>query len=286
MNKHYFEVDWLDFKNAMFAELEDDSSKWRSSRNSTAFHGNVNAGGSWHGYTSGQVREWLKTGYMPSEIVAGLAALVPPTENRTSILWDEEEGEFHVDLAMSGEDECYSMPVYEKRAYGCRIEAGIMFSASTPADTIREYMIWIARTLWTLESQGVNCSLLLDFPSRDCITKSGMNPCEFHSLVRVKRESTYGDFRGWSAMVSPAALRNFGFALIDLHADSINGRSNSSYGRGMPDRVDWKVGYDKERKVISIENSYSPLRAKVKGFPKFDMDQQLKAAIEEMRDSQ
>src|SRR4029077_6589474 len=122
MSEVYFELPWFEFKNSMLAELEEDSSKWRGSKKSTAFHGNVNSGGSWYGYTSGQVSEWLKTGYMPDELVSGLTALLPPTENRSSILYNEDEGEFHVDLAMSGEDEFYSMPVYEKRAYGCRIE--------------------------------------------------------------------------------------------------------------------------------------------------------------------
>src|SRR4029077_8218676 len=145
----------------------------------------------------------------------GLAEIVPYTENRTSIDWNEEDGEFHLDLAYSGADDYFSLPVQEKRAYGVRIEAGIMFSSGVSDSVITEYMLWIAKVLWTLESQGINCSLLLDFPSVDSIVHpkvrnsygaSNKPPIAFHNLVQVKRENETSDFLSWSAMVSPAAL--------------------------------------------------------------------------------
>ena len=77
------------------------------------------------------------------------------------------------------------------------------------------------------------------------------------------------------------ALRNFGFALGDLHADSIGGKTSGTFGRGMRDRVTWVTRYIPERRVIAIENQYS-----AHSFPADSMNKQLETALDQMRDSQ
>jgi len=285
MDHVYFTIDMFPFKQILLNELDDDSSKHLKSKNARQFHSWVTAGGSWRGYTSGQMAEWLKSGYLPAEVMKGLREIAPPVENRTTIVFNDDDGEFHLDLACSGEDDFFSMPVYEKRALGCRIEAGIMFSGMTDQSVVRDYMVWIAKVLWSLESTGINCSLLLDFPSRNLMTgatgKRFASGTVFHNLVRVKRESEHSDFKSWSAMVSPAALRNFGFGLGCLHADDLGKQVSMSFGNGMPERHAWKCVYDSERRVISIENRYTAY-----DFPRADMDRQLAEAIEQMKQSQ
>ena len=139
MKESFFQIDWFEFKNLLLAELDSKLGvPAMDSKNAVSFHRHTTAGGTWYGYTMAQMGEWLRDGYMPDEVIAGLASLVPPTENRASMEWNDDDGEFHLDLAYSGADDYFSLPVTEKRAYGCRIEAGIMFSSATDSKVIRD----------------------------------------------------------------------------------------------------------------------------------------------------
>jgi hypothetical protein len=114
----------------------------------------------------------------------------------------------------------------------------------------------------SLEMSGIDAVLTLDFPSWEGVNDSSRKRAGiagstlYHSVIRVKRENEISDFKSWSAMVSPAALRNFGFGAICLHANEIDGTPSGTMGRGVPERSEWKIRWDAARKTMVVENCY------------------------------
>jgi hypothetical protein len=90
----------------------------------------------------------------------------------------------------------------------------------------------------------------------------------------VKKENEISDFKSWSPMVSPASLRCFGFGAICLHANEIDGTPSGTMGRGVPERSQWNLVWNPERRVLVVENAYS-----ARSFPESQMTADLKSAL-------
>ena len=280
-NSEYFTMDWMEFKAILKSVVFDGTElKLNTTHNADYITRKLTATGSWEGFTPNQVKEWLKDGYQP-DALKGLGDNVKPIREKRKFRFVEEGDEFHYDLAYAGEDRYMSEMTPREKIPGAAIEAGIMFSSATDAKVISAYSVWLCKMAYSLESAGVDCQITLDFPSKGMVSGSRTDSKIWHNIVRVKREMDLSDFLSWSAMLSPAALRSFGFCLGTLHADSKNQRVAYNFGYGMLGiRNDWKVAWDSKRRVIVVENPYHG--GATHSFPEERMTAQFKAVLGQM----
>jgi hypothetical protein len=280
-NESYFQIDWFDYKKILKATVLDGNGPTLNNNTTTrSFATHVSDSGSWRGYTDGQLKRWISEGYAPPEMVGGLSNLIPPMREKSRTIWNEDGDEFHVDRAMSGTDNFMSSQSRREVIPGLKIEAGIMFSSATNHTVVNNYTIWLCKVLFSLEQSGIDTQLTLDFPSWESVNDSSRKRAGtsgstlYHSVVRVKKEGEISDFKSWSTMVSPAALRNFGFGAICLHANEINGTPSGTMGRGVPERSEWKLVWNEERRVLIVENAYTS-----SSFPESKMTADLKSVM-------
>ena len=71
----------------------------------------------------------------------------------------------------------------------------------------------------------------------------------------VKRESETADLNSWSAMLSPACYRTYGFLAKVLHGSARGKHVSGAIGRGH-DRREWRVFYDPENGMIRADAPY------------------------------
>ena len=286
MAELYFTIDWADFKSNLKQVIVESKPANFAPINRRAFEEWSKSAGSFSGVSLGQMQRWLTDGYK-TESIHGLSEFTPPIREKRKLRFNEEGDEFHVDLAYSGVDNYMSEWTKRETIPGVAIEAGIMFSGGTDSKVVAEYETWICKIAYSLESAGIDCQITLDFPSwnlgykvdsSDRRIRAGSGNL-YHNIVRVKKENEASDFLSWSAMLSPAALRNFGFALGTLHCESRGEKVSGSFGRGVPERSNWKCRYDANRRTIVIENNYMHARS----FPFEDMTRQFRDCLREMQ---
>ncbi len=280
-NEHYFQIDWFDYKSILKKTvLEGNAPTLNNSRTTASFREHVTSAGGWKGYTTGQLQRWISEGYQPPEMVGGLQNLIPPLREKSRTIWSEDGDEFHVDLAMSGVDNFMSSQSKREVIPGVKIEAGIMFASMVSHEIVNAYTVWLCKVLYSLEMSGIDTQLTLDFPSWESVNdvsrkRAGTSGATlYHTLVRVKKENEISDFKSWSPMVSPASLRCFGFGAICLHANEIDGTPSGTMGRGVPERSQWNLVWNPERRVLVVENAYS-----ARSFPESQMTADLKSAL-------
>src|SRR5262245_56359811 len=275
--EHYFTIDWMDLKD-VFRRFFKTGHTGMSDYHDRYFASH-SKGSSWSGFTRGQLERWMEKGY-ESGAQAGLQDLTPPIREKRRRVWNDNDGEFDYDRMIYGEDKFYSELTRQETIPGVAIEAGIMFSGSVNAEVVSAYNTWICRIIYALEMSGVDCQVTLDFPSHNLFGETTRGKFSLaHNIVRVKKEGERSDFLSWSAMLSPAALRCIGFNVGAMHAESKGKRCSSSFGHGVPERTEWKVVYDQERRVIVIENAYFGGR----NFPEESMTQQFRDILVSMK---
>ena len=230
---------------------------------------------SFHGYTASQLERWVKEGYQ-TDILNGISDAKPIREKRR-YLYVEEGEEIHIDRALSGEDNFMSEWSKREVIPGAAVEAEVMFSAGTKAEIVNAYNVWLCRAISSLEAAGIDCQLTLKFSSHDCFPGAGNG----HTIVKVKSENEDLDFASFSAMLSPATLRTFGFVAICLHAESAGKPVSSGLGMGrynVRPKPDWNVTFNRDRSVLEIDCPYQP-----HDFPSGRMDSLLQSAIRDMK---
>ena len=229
----YFRIDWNDFRDFLKSAIlnrETPGMNRASNRRQTLAH---LEGSSWAGFTQNQLKDWIQNGFK-SDSIQGLEDLSPPIREKRKLRFSDEGDELNIDLVLSGSDNYYSTWSKRESIPGVSIEAGIMFSGSVDARTVAQYSSWLCGLAYSLESAGVDTEITLDFPSWQLDEKRPKRL--FHNVVRVKKQNETTDFFSWSPMLSPAALRGFGFTLGYLHADRDNFDCSGSFGRGVPER--------------------------------------------------
>lgn len=231
-------------------------------------------GGSWSGFTKNQIRDWLGNGYK-ADAIQGLSDFTPPLRDKRHYIYAEEGEEIFVDRVLSGEDNFMGQWTKRDRIPGIAFEAEIMFASSVDAKVVNAYNAWICKAAYALESAGIDCQITLKFTSAEMCGVSGENT---HTIVRVKQENESTDFWNFSPMLSPAALRAFGFTAMALHADSRGKTADMGMGRGNRNSYDWAVKWDSERRVLTVACPYVPRG----NFPEEDMSRQLREALREM----
>jgi len=268
----FFVIDWSELKEIVLAFIRGDYSAVTRTANVNQIKAFV-AGSDWHGYTGGQLERWLTEGYR-ADAISGLADFIPPIREKRRLQFTDEGDEFHLDLAHNGDDNYMSQWTKRETIPGLGIEAAIMFSAGTDAKTVNAYNVWLCRTAFSLESSGVDCEITLSCPSYNMVERTNRN---WNSVVRLKRENEMTDYVSWSPMLSPAALRCFGFTSMVIHADRKGRDASPSLGRGSSYR-DWQLAYDKDRRVLRVENDYSPME-----FPETRLTEDLRAVLKQIR---
>lgn len=276
-------VEWSDFKSYLRDAIFDGKAPEGMKINSNSFIEHARSSGSWRGYSSGQLQRWITEGYK-TEAIHGLGEFIPPVRDKRKLIFGEEGDEFHFDIAASGDDNYMSFFTKQESIPGVAIEAGIMFSAGVSAETVNAYNTWLCKCAYSLEASGIDTQITLDFPSWNLSEGGGRRVSAgtgtlFHNIVKVKKENEASDFLSWSPMLSPAALRNFGFALGDLHCEALGERITGSFGRGVPERHSWRVNYNAERRTIEVVNAYSAYGS----FPEVDMTRQFREALKTMQ---
>jgi len=268
-----FVIDWADLK-----ETALDTIGGKVSRH---FKAGVNRnhaveackGGRWSGYESDQLQRWLTSGYKSGDAL-DYSHLVPVREKRRFV-FNEDDGEFNLDLVLSGEDRYYSEWTKVEKIPGLHIEAEIAMAASTDASTLTQYFRWMNQAVYSLEMAGIDVQLDLIYNCSSGLFRE-YDSRRFQTQIRVKQEGEISDFNSWSAMVSPASLRGLMFVAICKHAEDRG--VNVQSGLGRRDRSDWSVVFNRESSKLVIVPAWpgSP-------FPVATMDAQFKSALEEIK---
>jgi hypothetical protein len=285
--EHFFTIDWADFREIAKDVVFNRHSNLKRAMNRGYLLTHLCTGeSSFHGFTTGQVQRWLTEGFR-TDAIKGMGDFIPPVREKRRLKFSDEGDEFHLDLAHSGVDEYMSSWTKRDVIPGVAIMAQSMFSGMVDAKVVNAYNVWICRAAFALESAGIDCQITIDFPSWNLWSKFGSKAWNssgselMHNIVRVKKENEATDFLSWSPMLSPAALRGFGFALGAIHADAVGVDVSDSFGRGIPDQSQWSVYYDHDRREIRILNAYMGSEART--FPEDRMTAMLRTAIEELK---
>jgi hypothetical protein len=269
-------IDWIDLREKALQGLAGQKVCNRQA-NQKEFLAAVQ-GSSWKGYDTADVDRWIHSGYQ----VQGLSLGDPPVpiREKRKLRFSEEGEEFHFDMLASGEDIFYSEYTKREMIPGLAIEANINFQGTVSASITQAYFSWLCRAIYSLEEAGVDCQ----------VTLANKNTNLFHGdtdrnrrrvTVRVKKENEITDFRYWSAMISPAAARTFGFAAKSLYADSVGKNVTNGMGnRAGIDQGKWSVRFNTDRQVLEVDCAWS---GGGYSFPEEDMTRQLHEALVETR---
>jgi hypothetical protein len=267
---HDFSIEWSELKALALRAFEGESLGFRP-RNEDTFRSNLVNARDWHGFTGEQVQTWLKSGF-PTDAIKGLAELSPQIREEHRLMFVEDEGdELHIDLALTGDDAYYSEWTQEESMPGVSLDCIVTFAASTPASVVNAYNVWICRTVYSLESAGIDCEVSLNFQVDN--TLDGHRG-RTNTRVIVKRENEIADYVSFSPMLSPAAFRGFLFAATAVHAESKG--TDASYGLGSgPNELMFGVSYDPDKRRIVATSQRNHARE----FPEDRMNQEFRAAL-------
>lgn len=273
----YFTIGWVFLRDLVKESLENNGrvSGFKIAHNAQSVKRDTCEVSTWQGYSADQLRRWVTEGYR-TDILDGISDAKPIREKRR-YLYVEEGEEMHIDRALSGEDNYMSEWSKREVIPGAAVEAEVMFSAGTKAEIVNAYNVWLCRAISSLEAAGIDCQLTLKFSSENCFDGAGAG----HTIVKVKSENEDLDFTSFSAILSPAALRTFGFCALTLHAESAGKPVSGTMGRGrynVRPTPDWNVSFNSKRQVLEIDCPYQP-----KEFPAGRMDSLLQKAILEMK---
>jgi hypothetical protein len=272
-NEPRFVIDWSDLKKSCLSALDGNITVKRAA-NREVFESNViSPSEGWHGYSGGQLQRWLREGYS-ADAIRALQEFSPPLREKKRLRYVEDGDEIHIDRIYGGDDNYMSEWTKREIIPGVSVRADISFVATTPASTVNAYNAWLCRSIYSLESIGIDCEVTLCSRSREVFREfDGWNVTE----VRVKKEGETTDFQSISPMLSPAAWRSFMFAAFGIHAES-KGYSIAG-GYGYAERSSqWAVEYDAERRRIFIQTQYQDSS----GFPEEMMTAAFRSALSEM----
>ena len=267
--KQPWSIDWSELKEIFISAIDTGQLK------DLDYGANSNAmravrGGKWDGFTDEDIKRWIREGYRV-ERVRGIQPSIKLRERRRTVFSDEGD-ELHVDMALSGIDNFMSYQTKRQAIPGANIEAMGAFRANVPAMVIDMYATWLARAAYSLQETGVDPEISIRYSSARAFSRYSDAPI---TLVRVKKQGERTTFKNWSAMLSPAIYRGFGFVAKYYHAKAIG--VEMSHGQGSAIGEAWDVTYNKQRKVIEVCNYHSATH-----FPAAEMDAKLKKAITSM----
>lgn len=226
---------------------------------------------SFQGYSRAQAQDWLKNGYR-SDALGGLEDFAPPIREKRRFVYGEEGDEIDLSAAWAGEDNFMTHWTKREVIPGISLVFEMAFVCSTDAKVIIDYERWLARATEAISSAGIDPEISIAFPGKLCGT---WNQPNHTSLVRVKRANEAVDIHAWSAMLSPAAYRSFGFLSKIMHGEELGGKVGAGLSTNHGGN-EWACYYEPEHAEIVVRCPFSPRGV----FPEQEMTSQLKAAIE------
>ena len=268
-----FVIDWSELKQISLDTIAGQSGKHFARSENRSVATRALQGGRWEGFTGGQLERWLHSGYQIGNAL-DLGNLLPVREKRKYV-FSEDDGEFNLDLVLSGEDRYLSDWTKKISMPGVGIEAEIAMAASTDSSVLSAYFQWLNQMIYSLEVAGIDTQIDLIYNCASGLFR-GHDSRRFVTQIRVKQEGEISDFSSWSAMVSPASLRGLMFAAICKHAERNSVTVQSGLGRR--DRSEWSVKYDPKRQRIIVNPAWPGAP-----FPEAQMSRQFQTALAEMR---
>jgi hypothetical protein len=264
-----FVIDWPDLREIVAATFRDDFSAFRVSPGTA--RGVMGDFGSFKGYTREQAIDWLANGYT-DEALQGLQDFTPPIREKRRFVYGEEGDEIDLSSAWAGEDNFMTHWTKRDVIPGISLEFFIACAGVTSSAVVNEYERWIARATEAIQSAGIDPEISIVFGG-----KSDWDGIHREEKVIVKRENEIADITSWSAMLSPACYRTYGFLAKILHGEARNKRVSSSIGKGT-NYTEWRCYFDPERGVIRSIIPWVP-----HSFPEEEMTRQLREAIEKLK---
>jgi hypothetical protein len=271
----HFSIDWEDLKSHVVNSIDRKGEPaWSNSRNSSTWaHVTQEEETAFRGYSLTQAKQWAVGGYS-SEALDGISDFAPPIREKRRFIYSEEGDEIDLSAAWAGEDNFMTEWTKREVIPGVAIEFFINLYAGVSASVVNAYIHWIAQAIFAIELAGVDPEISMGVHSQ--WRWSSKHRGGF-TKIRIKREGEIVDSSYWSAMVSPAAFRTFGFAAIVLAADSVG--SYADGGIDAPNQTSqWGVKYDSESATILVQSPWSASE-----FPEAKMTQELREAIEELK---
>jgi hypothetical protein len=273
-----FTLEWADLKSTMLSVIDGNKPPLKILRNATRFEDFLtsNKDKRWRGFSAAEVKRWLVEGYQ----LDGLQFDNPPIPIREKrrLEYKEEGEEFHIDLAYDGEDSVFSEWTKREVIPGLAVECEYTFSSATSHETLRDYFQFICRALYALEQAGIDLDVTLSNTVRKLYPDNSTR--YQRTTIRVKKENEASDFHTWSAMLSPASLRAFGFCAGLIDADSRGYEAHHAMGYAdVPG--EWGVAWKPEEEKLVF--SVTPHRSQ--GFPAQKMESDLRNALAAMSSS-
>ena len=224
------------------------------------------------GYSSAQAQDWLANGYR-DEALQGLEDFAPPIREKRRFVYGEEGDEIDLSAAWSGEDNFMTHWTKRDVIPGVSLVFEMAFVCHTSASVIIAYERWLARATEAITAAGIDPEISISFPGQLCGI-GGRGTLNHTSLVRVKRANETVDIHAWSAMLSPAAYRSFGFLSKLMHGEEMGQRVGYGLSQNHGGNS-WAVEYDNENGQIVVRCPFSPNGR----FPEEDMTAQLKPPL-------
>ena len=271
-NIEFFEI--AEVKSAVLAAMSGDYSRFaHQNRVSGAYPVNKNSnfmGSDWSGFSRPEFKEWLGGGFK-TDVFSGLEEFSPPIRQKRRRFYSEDSGEMQIDLILAGEDNPFVDFTPREVVPGFAVNIWVDFHAGVNARVIEAYQRWVARTLYTLETEGIDLEINVVCRTRNPYTTTRDGQIA-ETRIRVKRENEVTAFADWSVMFSPAGFRGMMFACLCLHAGRV-GKAAAS-GLGQPTSHSWGVKLDAENRVLVFSCDSG-----AREFPEENMTEQLHAAI-------
>jgi hypothetical protein len=222
----------------------------------------------WHGYTKDEMLEWLKIGYR-ADAFQDIHEIAPPLRKRRKYIY-ADEGEMQIDLVLSGFDFPFRQWTKRENVPGLSIDVSMAFSAHVSESVIGAYQKWIARAVYTLETEGIDLDINVINTVTGIFPDDGGKPVV--TRINVKRENEATDFANWSVMFSPGGFRGLMFLAKCMHA-----RKRGTYaltGLGRPQGEAWDLKFNPDTRQITIVN-----HARASNFPADEMQEKLYAIV-------
>jgi hypothetical protein len=227
-------------------------------------------GNDWAGFTKTEFSEWLSGGFK-TDVFSGLEEFSPPIRQKRRRFYSEDSGEMQIDLVLAGEDNPFVDFTPRDVIPGFAVNIWVDFHAGVNASVIEAYQRWVARTLYTLETEGIDLEINVVCRTRNPYTTTKNGEVN-ETRIRVKRANEVTAFSDWSVMFSPAGFRGMMFACLCLHAGKVG--KAAAYGLGQPTSHSWGVKLNAEDRVLVFSCDSG-----AREFPEDNMTAQLHAAI-------
>jgi hypothetical protein len=272
-------IEWPELRDFCISALNGTKQKIQNSRNQTTidyYTYRLGSGGgcavSFTGYSKAQAMDWAVNGYETSSL-GDLSNALPIREKR-KFIYAEEGDEIDLSAAWSGEDNFMGQWTKRQTIPGVAMEFMYSFQSTTDARVVNQYLTWLAKSVTALEEAGIDPEISVNLKGR----AHWFNNRECNCLVRVKRQQEAVDLHSWSAMLSPAAFRTFGFVAVVLAGDSLGKYVDLGIKASSSANGNWDVKYDPETETIRTVTPYCP-----RDFPEETMNQKFRDAIQAIR---